>query len=58
MCAMRDPVLQLTNATVKKDETVVLHGLTLTINEGEHTAILGPNGGDPAFAARPDPENH
>ena len=41
---MRVPVLQLTNASVRKDETLVLHNLNLTINEGEHTAILGPNG--------------
>jgi iron complex transport system ATP-binding protein len=49
---MREPVLQLTNATVKKDETVVLHGLNLTINEGEHTAILGPNGAGKSILVR------
>ena len=41
---MGRPVLQLTNATVVKDERPVLDGLTLTIGAGEHTAILGPNG--------------
>jgi iron complex transport system ATP-binding protein len=38
------PLLQLTNATVVKGTTRVLDGLSLTIHEGEHTAILGPNG--------------
>jgi iron complex transport system ATP-binding protein len=38
------PVLELIDATVVKDATTVLHGLRLTIHEGEHTAILGPNG--------------
>jgi len=41
---MPDPVLQLTNATVIREERPVLDGLTLTIEVGEHTAILGPNG--------------
>jgi iron complex transport system ATP-binding protein len=49
---MRDPVLELTNATVKKDDTVVLHGLNLTIEEGEHTAILGPNGAGKSILVR------
>jgi iron complex transport system ATP-binding protein len=38
------PLLQLHDATVVKDDRTVLDGLTLTIREGEHTAILGPNG--------------
>ena len=38
------PLLELTNATVMKDDRPVLDALTLTIHEGEHTAILGPNG--------------
>jgi iron complex transport system ATP-binding protein len=40
------PVLELTNATVLRgdQQVTVLHNLTLTIQEGEHTAILGPNG--------------
>jgi iron complex transport system ATP-binding protein len=37
-------VLQLTGATVVKNGTSILDGLTLTIRAGEHTAILGPNG--------------
>jgi iron complex transport system ATP-binding protein len=40
----REPVLELANATVVKGGVTVLHALTLTIHEGEHTAILGPNG--------------
>ena len=38
------PLLELIDATVVKDGRPVLDGLTLTIREGEHTAILGPNG--------------
>jgi iron complex transport system ATP-binding protein len=38
------PVLELSDATVVKDQRAVLHGLRLTIHDGEHTAILGPNG--------------
>lgn len=38
------PILELNDATVVKGDRRVLDGLTLTIREGEHTAILGPNG--------------
>jgi iron complex transport system ATP-binding protein len=38
------PVLSLRGATVVKGDRPVLHGLDLTIREGQHTAILGPNG--------------
>lgn len=38
------PILQLTDATVVKGDRPVLDGLTLTIQEREHTAIVGPNG--------------
>jgi iron complex transport system ATP-binding protein len=38
------PVLQLVDATVVKGGTRALDGLTLTIQPGEHTAIVGPNG--------------
>ncbi len=41
---MHPPLLELDRATVVKEGQAVLHGLTLTIQEGEHTAILGPNG--------------
>ena len=40
----RAPILELTGATVVKGDRAVLDGLTLTIRDGEHTAILGPNG--------------
>jgi iron complex transport system ATP-binding protein len=39
-----EPILELNDATVVKDDRRVLDGLKLTIREGEHTAILGPNG--------------
>jgi iron complex transport system ATP-binding protein len=42
--SVREPVLQLSDATVVKGDRAVLHGLTLTIHAGEHTAIVGPNG--------------
>ena len=38
------PVLELTDASVVKNDRRVLDGLTLTIGVGEHTAIVGPNG--------------
>jgi iron complex transport system ATP-binding protein len=45
IASVRDaPILQLTNATIVKDERPVLDDVSLTIREGEHTAILGPNG--------------
>jgi iron complex transport system ATP-binding protein len=40
----REPILELHDATVVKDDRAVLDGLSLTIRDGEHTAILGPNG--------------
>ena len=49
---MIGPVLELVNATVKKADATVLHGLTLTIGEGEHTAILGPNGAGKSILVR------
>ena len=41
---MSVPLLELADATVVKNGVRVLDGLTLSIAEGEHTAILGPNG--------------
>jgi iron complex transport system ATP-binding protein len=38
------PVLELSDATVVKNDRRILDSLTLTIREGEHTAIVGPNG--------------
>ena len=40
----RAPILELSDATLVKDDVRVLDSLALTIREGEHTAILGPNG--------------
>ena len=49
---MGEPVLELINATVKKGDATVLHGLTLSISQGEHTAILGPNGAGKSILLR------
>ena len=40
----RPPVLELTDATVIKGDRPVLDAVSLTIEEGDHTAVLGPNG--------------
>jgi iron complex transport system ATP-binding protein len=39
-----DAVLQLTDATVVRNGTPILNGVSLTVRAGDHTAILGPNG--------------
>lgn len=39
------PLFELDRATVVRGATRVLHDLSLTIPLGQHTAILGPNGG-------------
>lgn len=49
---MRQPVLELTNASVMKGDAMVLHALTLSIHHGEHTAILGPNGAGKSILLR------
>jgi iron complex transport system ATP-binding protein len=49
---MRPPVLELNNASVRKGDSLVLHGLSLTIPEGVHTAILGPNGAGKSLLLR------
>ena len=49
---MSDPVLELHKASVKKGDATVLHGLTLKISTGEHTAILGPNGAGKSVLVR------
>jgi iron complex transport system ATP-binding protein len=38
------PLFELDNVTVYRDETRALDRLTLTVRQGEHVAILGPNG--------------
>jgi iron complex transport system ATP-binding protein len=47
-----DPVLELVDATVVKADRRVLDSLTLTIQGGEHTAIVGPNGAGKSILVR------
>jgi iron complex transport system ATP-binding protein len=46
------PVLELVDASVRKDDALVLDRLNLTIRIGEHTAILGPNGAGKSMLLR------
>ena len=39
-----EPILELVGATVMKDDRRILDRLTLTVAQGERTAIVGPNG--------------
>ncbi len=41
---MADPLLEFENVTIWRGLRPVLDRITLRIDEGEHTAILGPNG--------------
>jgi iron complex transport system ATP-binding protein len=38
------PFLHLSHVNVARGDNVVLHDINLTVNTGEHIAILGPNG--------------
>src|SRR6201997_2157741 len=38
------PLLEVRNLNVQVDDREILHGLSLTVNEGEVHAIMGPNG--------------
>lgn len=40
----RRPVLELTDVTFRREGKQILHGVTVTVREGEHWALLGPNG--------------
>ncbi|WP_433963953.1 ATP-binding cassette domain-containing protein [Tunturiibacter gelidiferens] len=39
-----EPFLHLAHVNVARGENVVLHDINLSVNAGEHIAILGPNG--------------
>jgi iron complex transport system ATP-binding protein len=38
------PLIELENVTVRRDERIALDSVTLSIAQGEHVVILGPNG--------------
>src|SRR5271169_7103246 len=38
------PLLEVKNLQVSVEDREILHGLSLTVNEGEVHAIMGPNG--------------
>ena len=38
------PLIELENVTVRRQERIALDSVSLTIAQGEHVAILGPNG--------------
>jgi iron complex transport system ATP-binding protein len=42
--SQQPPLLELTNVSVKRGDRLVLDRLSLSIEAGEHVAILGPNG--------------
>src|SRR5580693_6711708 len=44
MLEAMQPFLELENVNVARGETTVLHDINLSIDAGEHAAILGPNG--------------
>jgi iron complex transport system ATP-binding protein len=44
---LAEPVLELRDATVVKNDRRILDSLTLTIHSGEHTAIIGSSGSSP-----------
>src|SRR6202142_1247883 len=52
------PVLEGKNLQVSVEDREILHGLSLTVNEGEVHAIMGPNGSrkptrSPVMAGKP-----
>ena len=55
------PLLEVRDLHVRVEEREILHGLTLTVNEGEVHAIMGPNGSGKStlshvIAGKPDYE--
>src|SRR5690348_6319626 len=41
---MSVPLIQFENVTIQRGDRIVLDGIHLSIAQGEHVAILGPNG--------------
>jgi iron complex transport system ATP-binding protein len=38
------PLIRFENVTIQRGGRVILHGINLSIRQGEHVALLGPNG--------------
>ena len=45
-------LIEYRNVIVSKNDRVVLNGITLAIDSGEHVAVLGPNGAGKSFLIR------
>src|SRR5690625_7598968 len=44
MPSSQTPILELNNATVRRQQNDILDRITVTLPAGENTAIIGPNG--------------
>ena len=44
MREMPVPLIDFQNLSVRRDANLILDGINLSIAQGEHVAILGPNG--------------